>query len=43
LQTVTDTFFSSENNLFERLFMFLDADDVLLCQQEAGIDPLSGK
>lgn len=30
LQTVTDTFFSNENKLFERLFRFLDAGDVLL-------------
>jgi hypothetical protein len=33
LQTVTDTFFSNENNLFERLFMFLDAADVLLADR----------
>src|ERR1700751_3668724 len=30
LQTVTDTFFSNENNLFERLFKFLDPGDVVL-------------
>ena len=33
LQTVTDTFFSNENNLFARLFKFLDAGDVLLADR----------
>ena len=33
LQTVTDSFFSNENNLFERLFKFLDAGDVLLADR----------
>jgi hypothetical protein len=33
LQTVTDTFFSHENNLFARLFKFLDAGDVLLADR----------
>jgi hypothetical protein len=33
LQTVTDTFFSNENNLFERLFKFLDLGDVLLADR----------
>lgn len=30
LQTLTDTFFSNENKLFERLFKFLDPGDVVL-------------
>jgi hypothetical protein len=33
LQTVTDTFFSNENNLFEWLLKFLDAGDVLLADR----------
>jgi hypothetical protein len=33
LQTVTDTFFSNENNLFERLFKFLHPGDVLLADR----------
>ena len=34
MQTVTDTFFSHENNLFERLFSLLDAGDVLLAESQ---------
>jgi len=33
LQTVTDSFFSNENNLFARLLKFLDAGDVLLADR----------
>jgi len=33
LQTVTDTFFSNENNLFERLFKFLVPGDVLVADR----------